>query len=314
MLIMGSLLAFEPARGDTFGLNDGQTLTGDVVSFDENGLIVRTPEGKYSDRTPWTKFSQADLKKLGQQNRKIAPLVEPFIEVSQEERIKKTEVEIKPVPRLDRPPAQSLLGALASSSVGWFMLLLLYAANIYAAYEVSVFRAQPRGLVCGLAAIPMIGIASPIVFLCLPTRMDRNQQPELPPEVVAAASQTFSVPGAPAPEATEAAAGNLRISHAAGGHGTGSLPQTQVFQRGAFTFNRRFFETKFAGFFGTIRRDAEKDMVLLVKAGRNEYIGQRITRIAANDLHLSVLRGPATEEVRVPFTDIQEVQLKHKDA
>ncbi len=311
ILFVGSLLVYTVARGDTFQLTDGQTLTGDAVSFDENGLIVRTPEGKYSDRTPWSKFSQADLKKLGQQNRKITPLVEPFIEVTQEERIKKTEVEIKPVPRLERPPSQSLLGAMASSSVGLFTLFLLYAANIYAAYEVSVFRAQPRVLVCGLAAIPLIGVASPIIFLCLPTRMDRVQAPELPPDVVAAAHQTFTVPGAPA---SEAAAGNLRVSQETGGHATSAVPTTQVFQRGAFTFNRRFFETKFAGFFAMIRRDAEKDMLLVVKTGRGEFTGQRITRIAANDLHLSVLRGAATEEVRVPFTEIQEVQLKHKNA
>ena len=311
MLVMGSLVAFMVARADTFELSDGQTLTGDVVSFDENGLIVRTPDGKYSERTPWTKFSQADLKKLGQ-NRKIAPLVEPFIEVSQEERIRKTEVEIKPVPRLERPARQSLAGAMFSSSVGLFTLFLIYAANLYAAYEVSIFRAQPRVLVCGLAAIPLIGIVSPIVFLCLPTRMERSRQPELPAEVVAAASQTFTVPGAQSSQA--ATAGNLRISQATSGHATGSLPTTQVFQRGAFTFNRRFFETKFAGFFAMIRRDPEKDMVLLVKTGRGEFVGQRITRIAASDLHLNVQRGTATEEVRVPFTEIQEVQLKHKDA
>src|SRR5262249_36494716 len=143
---------------------------------------------------------------------------------------------------------------------------------------------------------------------------DRTQETEVAPEVAAAASQSFSVPGAPPPPPA-AAAGNLRINQAAaGGHSTGSLPTTQVFQRGAFTFNRRFFETKFAGFFGVIRREAEKDMVLLVKANRAEYVAQRITRIAANDLHLSVQRGPATEEVRVTFSDIQEVQLKHKDA
>ena len=310
MLVAGSLLTATIARSDTFQLTDGQTLTGDIVSFNENGLTVRMPDGKYSDRTPWTKFSQDDLKKLGQ-NPKITPLVEPYIEISQAERIKKTEVEIKPVNRLERPPPQSLLGAMVSSSVGLFTLFLLYSANIYAAYEVSIFRAQPRALVCGLAAVPLIGILSPIIFLCMPTRMDRNQPPEVPPEVTAAAAQVFSVPGsAPAEEP----AGNLRISHAAAGHAGGAVPAAQVFQRGAFTFNRRFFETKFAGFFGVIRRDAEKDMVLLVKTGKAEWVGQRITRIAANDLHLSVQKGAATEEVRVPFTDIQEVQLKHKDA
>jgi hypothetical protein len=33
-------------------------------------------------------------------------------------------------------------------------------------------------------------------------------------------------------------------------------------------------------------------MVLAIKAGRGQYVGQRITRIASNDLHLQVQRGP----------------------
>jgi hypothetical protein len=93
-----------------------------------------------------------------------------------------------------------------------------------------------------------------------------------------------------------------------------SLPPTTTYQRGQFTFNRRFLETKFAGFFGVIRRDADRDMVLVIKSARGEYVGQRISRIAANDLHLQIQRGHATEEVMIPFVEIQEIKLKHKDA
>jgi hypothetical protein len=254
------------ARAETYELEGGESLTGEVVSFNESGVIFRFVDGKYSDRVPWTKFSQSDLKKLAQ-NPKIAPLVEPFIEVSQEERVKKTEVDIRPVPRMERPPSKSLLAAMMSSSVGWFLLVLLYAANLYAAYEVSLFRAQPRALVCGLAAVPLLGVLA-----------------------------------------------GLRLSQGETTRSTSSLPTTQVFKRGAFTFNRRFFETKFANFFALIRRDADKDMVLLVKTPRGEYVAQRISRIAANDLHLQVQKGNASEEVAVSFNEIQEIQLKHKDA
>jgi hypothetical protein len=280
-----------------------------VVSFNESGLIVRLPDDKYSDRVPWTKFAQADLRKLAQ-NPKIAPLVEPFIEVTQSERVKKTEVEIKTPPRLARPEVPSLLGALLSSSVGWFAILAVYLATVYAAYEVAVFRARPRALLCGLAAIPGLGVLVPIVFLAMPKQEERAPEQEYAPQAPAGASQTFSVPGSAAP----AAEGGLRLSQAGGGHATGALPQTQIFQRGAFTFNRRFFETKFPGFFGVIRRDAEKDMVLLFKAARGVHVAQRITRIAANDLHILVQKGPASEEITIPFSEIQEIQLKHKDA
>jgi len=40
----------------------------------------------------------------------------------------------------------------------------------------------------------------------------------------------------------------------------------------------------------------------------------RITRIAANDMHIEVRKGAATSEVPIAFVEIQEIQLKHKDA
>jgi hypothetical protein len=296
------------ARADTFQLSDGKILSGDVVSFNENGLIVRLPDGKYSDRVPWGKFSQADLRRLAE-NPKIAPFAEPFIEVTQEERLKKTEVPIREVPRLSHPESRSLFGAMFSSGIGVFVILLLYAANIYAGYEVALFRAQPVALVCGVAAVlPIIG---PIIFLSMPTRMERTQQEEI--GEAAADAEPHIIPMAGSDAAAEPDAGGLRLAQTEAEAAAAALPKTQVFQRGAFTFNRRFFETKFPGFFGVVRRDGS-DMVLVIKSARGQYVGERISRIASNDLHLQVRKGLASEEVAIPFTEIQEVQLKHKDA
>ena len=64
--------------------------------------------------------------------------------------------------------------------------------------------------------------------------------------------------------------------------------EAQIFQRGQFTFNRRFFETKFSGYFAIIRREAEKNMVLTIKTGRAQYVVERITRIATNEMHVEV--------------------------
>ena len=96
--------------------------------------------------------------------------------------------------------------------------------------------------------------------------------------------------------------------------GKAALPETVTYQRGQFTFNRRFFETKFPGFFGVVRRDADRDMLLVIKTTRGEYDGRRISRIAANDLHLEIQNGSATEEVLIPFQEIQQIRHKHKDA
>jgi len=303
-------------RAETFQLTDGAALTGDVISFNESGLIAREGDGKYSDRVPWTKFSQEDLKRLAQ-NPKIAPLVAPFIEVVPVERSQKTEVQIKAVSRLERPPEQSLTGAFFSSGLGVLVLLLLYAGNLYAAYEISIYRTRPAGLVCGVSALLPLG--GPILFLALPAPQQRPAGNAEQEESTLAPAPTFSVPGQTAvvpetPSAVSASGGGLRLAESKVASGTGALPQTQVFQRGAFTFNRRFFETKFSGFLGVVAGEADKDMVLLIKAARGQHLGRRITRISAGELHLLVEKGPASEEILIPFTEIQEIHLKHKDA
>ena len=288
---------------------DGQGITGDVVTFNESGVVLRLPDDKYTERIPWARFSQPDLKKLGQ-NPKLAPLVEPFLEAPLQEKPRKPEPEVHTPWRLKHAEPRSLFGAMFSSSVGVLLLLLLYAANIYAAYEVSIFRAQSRPLVCGLASIPLLGVLSPIVFLCMPTRM--QPAPDAATEVAAAQAAAYVLP--PTASSEPSAVGNLRLSQSETANATSGLPSTQVFQRGAFTFNRRFFETKFPGFFGIIRRDAEKEMVLVIKSPRGQFVAQRISRIAANDFHITVQKGAGTEEVSIPFTEVQEVQLKHKNA
>jgi len=306
------------ARADTYKLNDGSTVSGDIVSADENGMRLRLSDGNYSDPVSWSKFSQDDLKKIAKADPKKEPLIAPFIEVTEEQRIKRTEVPnpVQPT-RLKRPAQQSLFGAMLSSTVGLFVIVILYGAGIYAAYEVAIYRRRAPALVCGLAAVPALGFLSPVIFLWMPAQKRSAEEEEIyqaehtpPPE-----APSFIVPGSLATSETPSEnAGGLHIAHAAPGAASANLPQTQLFQRGAFMFNRRFFETKFSGFFGVIRRDAEKDMLIVIKSARGEFQAERITRITANDLHAQVRKGQASEEVMIPFTEIQEVRLKHKDS
>jgi hypothetical protein len=106
----------------------------------------------------------------------------------------------------------------------------------------------------------------------------------------------------------------LKLAHTEPEKEESDIPASTTFQRGQFTFNRRFFETKFGGFFSMVRRDADRDMVMVIKSARGEYITERISRIAANDFHVQVHHGHASEEVMIPFQDIQQVVLKHKNA
>jgi len=288
------------ARADTFPLMDGTSLTGDILTFNDNGITFRLPDSTYTN-IMWTKFSQDGLKQLAN-NPKIRPLVEPFIEIPLSERPQKPEVKIQEVTRLERPPTQSLMGALFSSSVGLFCLTLIYAASIYSGYEIAVVRARPKALVMGVAAVlPILG---PIIFLALPMPVEAVPQGEVAPAEGDPA--IFAVPGQPGVlEESQSAAGPVPAP---------SRPAGQVFQRGQFTFNRRFFETKFSGYFGTVRHGAEKDMKLLVKTGGGQFTVERITRISSTDVHLEVVQGVTRQEIMLPFAQIQEIQLQPKTA
>jgi len=325
--LLSFALVVASSGADTFQLTDGTTQTGTVASFDQNGLSLRIDPDNYT-RIEWGKLSQDDLKRLAQ-NPKIAGLVEPFIDEPPPQT--QQPLDLKKVNRLDRPGKISLIGAMFSSSVGLMVLLLVYIANIYAGYEIARFRQREPGLVCGVSAVlPVIG---PSIFLWMPSFV---KEPEyVAPEVTASQQQTFTVttppvanaaPSYAAPQASRAEAaseapespqpvapGGLHLAPSAHDQ-TSAIPAAQTFARGQFMFNRRFFETKFPGFFGMVRHGPDRDMVLSFKTARGEYVGQRIARISANELHLQVAQGDASAEVMIPFNDIKEIQLKHKDA
>jgi hypothetical protein len=140
----------------------------------------------------------------------------------------------------------------------------------------------------------------------------RPEEEEEEAAAPATGDTTMTGPSASYGDAAEPAAAGAGGATKAASHA--ALPQTQVFKRGQFTFNRRFIETKFSSFFTAVRRGADKDMVLVVKAVRGEYVATRISRIASNDMHLEVHKGGASQEVPMPFAEIQEIHLKHKDA
>src|SRR5262249_23174887 len=112
-------------------MSDGASFTGDIVKFDDNGLLLRS--GEVYTNLAWGRFSQESLKQLTS-NPKIRPLVEVFIEPDQSQRPAKAEIKVNPVTRLERPANPSLFGGLVSSPVGLFILFVLYLANLYAGF------------------------------------------------------------------------------------------------------------------------------------------------------------------------------------
>jgi hypothetical protein len=295
-------------RAATFQLTGGQTLTGEPTSPNEKGVLIRLEDGSFSERTAWEKFSQDDLKKMAAANPKLIAFVEQYLEPSTEEKqaAEKAAIVIKTdYSRLDRPAAKSFFKGLFSTGVGVVALLLIYVANIYASYEISIFRARPPGLVCGVSAVaPFLG---PIIFLSMPTLIESKEDIVQEPMREKEAYHVGEV-------LPEAEAVDPQSPEAQAAAQAAALPPTRTFPRGQYTFNRRFFETNFPGFFTVVRREADRDLVLHFKSARGEYTVQRITRVGPNELHLQVQKGHVSEEVMIPFLEVQEVVLKHKDA
>lgn len=296
------------ASAASFDLNDGSKLTGEAISANAQGLVVKKEDGSFAPRVPWTNFTQNALKQLAQ-DPKAKLFVDPLLEAADDEaamsRKAAAEINVKIPPRLERPDRGGGVGALFRSPLSILLVLAAYLANIYAAFEISIFRNYPAAAVCAAAAVfPILG---PALFLCLPTRLkgakaettetlaEEHQVEHVVTETGVPGDAEDSPPPAPAEPAVP------------------DLPAPVVYQRGHFSFNRRFFETKMPGFMRMVPSEAEKDMVIVVKSSRGEYRASRIAKLTPNELFLHVPKGNASTEVMIPYAELAEVQIRHKD-
>src|SRR5213075_475680 len=88
------------AFADEFKLANGNILRGELASTDEDGLVVQLDVGGFSKREPCINSSQEALKELAK-NPRVAPLVEPVIELEPEQikaKERQKEIVVKPVP------------------------------------------------------------------------------------------------------------------------------------------------------------------------------------------------------------------------
>jgi hypothetical protein len=283
-----------------FKLTNGDVIRGEPAGFNSDGMIIRQEIGGFSDRISWARFTQESLKSL-LDNPQAKKFVEPFIEVPIEvkkEKEKKKEIIVKEPPRPDRPVPKSFFAGLMTPS-GFMVLGIIFFANLYAAYHIAQFRGRPVALVVGTSVIlPIIG---PAIFLAMP-----NTDAAMAPPADAPAANTDVV-------SAEAKVAGMQSNLGLAAHQKGGPKQdsqAQVYKRTEVTMDRRFFETKFAGYFRMVPENP--DMVLVVKTAKQEYVARRISRISSAEVHLQLLRGGA--EVGVPFGEIFEVQVRHKDA
>lgn len=296
-LVMGGWLA-RPAEAAPYQPFewDGRTVNARPVSYKDTHIQLALEGGGYTN-VAWGRLSQQTLRSL-LKLKFYSAYAAPFIDAPpQAPPSGPGKIVIQPVERLDRPTD----GSLFASPVMWFILLLLYAANIYAGYEIALFRHQNVATVCGVAAVaPILG---PVIFLAMPTKEEPVEEEEVIEETEVA-PELAAGEAAPA----EAVAEQEPVAPAAPQH------TVTVYQRGQTTFNRRFFETKLAGFLKVVPGEAEKDMVVVISSARGAHVGNRFTRISPNDLTLHVIKGNASQDVVIPFSEINEVKVQHKDA
>lgn len=305
------------AWADTLTLSDGTTVSGDIVKFDDNSLMLR--EGDAYTNVQWTLFSQDSLKQLAQDPKK-APLVEPFIAPAAAARPPKPQLQLQGVEKLDVPAKTSVIGGLFTSSVGLFLLFMIYVANLYAAYEIARCRSRPVGAAVGTAVVlPLIG---PVIFLLLPRpdvgipEAEEEAAPEPSPASAPAPSPASSAAAsaaavAPVPSSSAEAGSPAEEIHvsaapfAPSAESKAAKPQTIVFPRGKFTFNKRFIETKFPTFI----KGTNADTVMVVATLKDKFVAQRIGQAGANEMQLVCANG----EFMVTYGEIQEIQIKPKD-
>ena len=338
-----------------FKLKDGTTMSGESVAWTDKGVVIKTEDNKYLPRTAWTNFTQEALKELAKHPKArpfVEPLIdEPApgdagagaeVNVPETPVVKRPwkqpkEPEGRPVP----PESPALIAGIFTSGVGWLSLLLCYAATIYAGYEVAVYRRRPRNLVMGLSAIPFLGVASPIAFLIMPpvqteeeakpnaVQLAAQQAKEEPkPEEkkgfalgkakakaapAGGAKPVTTKPGPAVSAAPEAAAPSPVKAPAPPAAAAGMQPA--VYRKGETNINKRFIETKFAGFFKAIPAAPEKDMWLVwVTATGGEYWSKRVVSISQTELVVNCPQeGGGSLDQTVQIVEIAEIHLRPQE-
>ncbi|MDB6026097.1 MAG: hypothetical protein JWM68_2320 [Verrucomicrobiales bacterium] len=302
----------------TYGLIDGQQISGDPISYDAKGVILKS-DGTVMERTPWSKFTQDALKQLRTEAKtaKDKALIDPLIEEDIQQKAKAKEITVKEVEHLERPTGKTGFFTLFTSPLGLFILLAVYGATIYAGYEVARYKNLSVGLVAGLAAIPFLGFLSPIAFLFV--------QPKTHAEVLHAHRAAEE---AHQHEATDyvAPSAETQAAYVEGGaepYPAAAQEEQQpvapvaaavvTFRRGEFTFNRRFFETKFAGFVRPVLGEAEKNSVLYVKSLRGEFLARKISSVTQNEVVFQIFKDEATADEAIPFSEVSEVQIRPRE-
>jgi len=305
------------AEGE-ISLTNGDIIEGTVADVDQNGIVVRRDIGGFARRANWMQLTQQSLKKirrLGEVDPKryrgAAAYAEPFIEPNESEMERNLlpgPVKGLSTPQLPDSVEVTSKVAAFSSAGGLGLLLAIALGSMMAGLGVAAFRESNALLAAGVSLfLPVIG---PILFLVKPKveyedEYDEDEEYEYEEaETPAGTTMTDTGGGAVAGMMPEA----KKMSFAqTGAKKSGLKPQSWA--RGDTRFDRSFFQNNFPNYFKTVLGEAERGLVLALKTGKREYIGQRIKRISGSDIHMELLNG---KEQKISFSEIGTVDLRAK--
>ena len=100
-----------------------------------------------------------------------------------------------------------------------------------------------------------------------------------------------------------------KMSFAQSGPKKQSNTEPQSWSRDDTRFDRSFFQNNFPNYFKSVLGPSERGMVLAIKTGKREYVGQRMKRISGSDLHMELLNG---KEQKIAFSEVGSVNLRPK--
>ncbi|MDB4665345.1 hypothetical protein OAE97_03265 [Verrucomicrobia bacterium] len=298
-----------------FTMENGNVIEGTVSDMNEESFIIRRKIGTFSERVDLVYLSQETLKWIQQQPDYIKKgyheYVDPFIELPEEE-IHPPEINVRQPYRMPVPEPRVAFFSTLASPVGLLILMAIYAGNLFAAYEIAVFRGRPVALVCGLSAVmPFIG---PILFISLsPEEKVSNYEEVAAPEVLEGnVAATGDTPPPPPPASVAKSGLGLAKASTAGAAAASGGLSGAVFSKDDTNFNRNFIETKFTEFFRVVPSAAIKNLVIAIKTVKREYVVTRITRISAGEMHVKLQQG--AQEVSVGFGEIVKIEVRNKGA
>jgi hypothetical protein len=278
-------------------LIDGTTLSGEIITADKDVFVIRLEGGGYSPRTDWGKLTDESLLALSK-HPKAGKFVEPYVTMPTAEDVRRERKPTKAVEpqRVTNPQVTKGVVTAILSPGGLFFLGLMYAANIFFGFEVARYRWRSPAMVCGLSAVlPVIG---PLIFLAMPKWA--------PPEEVNATQEAMAATTLTVADSGPSLVQQMGLRTGGGGIQSNSdLPRS--FNKGEFTFNRRFFETQFGMFLASAQPGEGDGLAMDFTTTNGQFSGNKINRMNASEVIIRRLDG---EEVPVDYATIQQVTLR----